>query len=102
MIEQIGIDSVEELFADVPHKFRLEGRLDLPHPTSEQEVRRYVDSVLSKNRTNRDMLVFLGAGCWPHYVPAAVEALVRRTELLTSYTPYQPEASQGMLQSLFE
>lgn len=102
MIEQIGIDSVEELFADVPHKFRFERRLDLPHPTSEQEVRRYVDSVLSKNRTNRDISVFLGAGCWPHYVPAAVEALVRRTELLTSYTPYQPEASQGMLQALFE
>lgn len=102
LMKQIGIDSVEELFEDVPQKFRLQKRLNLPHPTSEQKVRRYIDSLLSKNRTNRDMLVFLGAGCWPHHVPAAVEAVVKRTELLTSYTPYQPEVSQGMLQSLFE
>ena len=102
MIEQIGVGSVEELFADIPYKFRLGKTLDLPHPTSEREVRRFVNNVLSKNRTDKDMLFFLGAGCWPHYVPAAVEALIGRTELLTSYTPYQPEASQGMLQSLFE
>lgn len=102
LIEQIGIDSVEELFADVPYKFRLKERLDLPHPTSELEVRRYVEGLLSRNRTNKDMPVFLGAGCWPHYVPAAVEAIVKRTEFLTAYTPYQPEVSQGMLQALFE
>ena len=101
-MDQIGIDSIEELYADVPRKFRLKKRLDLPHPTSELKVRRYVDSVLSKNRTNRDMPVFLGAGCWPHYIPAAVETIIKRTELLTSYTPYQPEVSQGMLQALFE
>lgn len=101
-MEQIGIDSIEELYADVPRKFRLEKRLNLPHRTSEPKVRRYVADLLQKNRTNRDMPIFLGAGCWPHYIPAAVEAIVKRTELLTSYTPYQPEASQGMLQALFE
>ncbi len=102
LMEQIGIDSVEELYADVPHKFRLKKRLNLPYPTSELEVRKHVDNLLSKNKTNSSMLVFLGAGCWAHYIPATVENITRRTELLTSYTPYQPEISQGMLQALFE
>jgi glycine dehydrogenase subunit 1 len=102
LMKQIGIDNIEELFADIPQEFRLRKRLDLPQPASEQNVSKHVDNLLSRNRANRDMAVFLGAGCWPHYIPAVVEALVNRTEFLTSYTPYQPEASQGTLQALFE
>jgi len=102
MMKQIGIKSIEELYVDIPQKFRLKKGLNLPSPASEHEVRIHVESLLSKNKTHRDMPIFLGAGCWPHYVPAAVEAVVQRTELLTSYTPYQPEVSQGMLQALFE
>jgi glycine dehydrogenase subunit 1 len=102
MMRAIGIQSTKELYADVPQKFRLRRRLDLPKPASEHEVKRHVEAVLSKNTTFKDASIFLGAGCWPHYVPAAVETIIQRTELFTSYTPYQPEASQGMLQALFE
>ena len=102
MMKQIGVQSIEELYADVPKKFRLKKKLDLPDPMSEHEVKRFIETLLSKNVTSQEMPVFLGAGCWPHYVPAVVEEIIQRTELLTSYTPYQPEVSQGMLQALFE
>jgi glycine dehydrogenase subunit 1 len=102
MMRDIGIKSVEELYSDIPKQLMLKRRLDLPSQTSELEVRRHVERLLAKNRTSREMPTFLGAGCWPHYVPAVVESIVQRTELLTSYTPYQPEISQGMLQILFE
>ena len=102
MMREIGITSIEELYADVPENYRLKNPLNLPEALSEFEVRKHVERLLSKNRTCNDMPVFLGAGCWPHYVPAAVKEIVQRNELLTSYTPYQPEISQGMLQTLFE
>ena len=102
MMQAIGIKSIEELYADVPPKFRLRRRLNLPDARSEHDVRRIVEGHLSKNESSQNIPVFLGAGCWPHYVPAAVEAVVQRTELFTSYTPYQPEISQGLLQALFE
>jgi len=102
MMREIGIESIEELYADVPRKFRLRRRLNLPDTKSEHEVRRVVEELLSRNGTSLDMPMFLGAGCWPHYVPAVVETIAQRTEFLTSYTPYQPEISQGLLQALFE
>jgi len=102
MMEEIGIKSIEELYVDVPQKFRLQRRLNLPAPASEHEVKRHVEKLLAKNKTSREMPIFLGAGCWPHYVPAVVDAIVQRAEFLTSYTPYQPEISQGILQALFE
>ncbi|MDH5450218.1 MAG: aminomethyl-transferring glycine dehydrogenase subunit GcvPA [Candidatus Bathyarchaeota archaeon] len=102
MMKQIGIQNIEELYADVPRKFRLKKKLNLPNFMSEHEVKRFIETLLSKNVTSQEMPTFLGAGCWPHYVPAVVEEIIQRTELLTSYTPYQPEISQGMLQVLFE
>ena len=102
MKREIGIKNIDELYSDVPKRFMLKRRLNLPHPMSEHEVRRHVESLLARNMSSRDMPVFLGAGCWPHYVPAVVENIINRTEFLTSYTPYQPEISQGMLQCLFE
>ena len=102
MMEEIGITSVEELYADVPQEFRLRKRLSLPDPTSEYEVKRHLERLLARNKTGRDMPIFLGAGCWPHYAPAVVDVIVQRAEFLTAYTPYQPEISQGILQALFE
>ncbi len=102
MMKEIGIKNIDELYSDVPERFMLKHRLNLPPPTSEYEVKLHVEALLAKNKTSRNMPVFLGAGCWPHYVPAVVENITQRTELLTSYTPYQPEISQGMLQTLFE
>jgi len=102
MMREIGIKDIEELYVDVPKKFRLKRRLNLPKPLSEHEVRRKVEVLLSKDKTTRDMPTFLGAGCWAHHVPAVVDAIVQRSEFLTSYTPYQPEISQGILQAMFE
>jgi glycine dehydrogenase subunit 1 len=102
-MREIGIKSIEELYADIPEKYFLRKPLNLPtEGLSEFEVKRRIETLLSKNRTCEDMPIFLGAGCWPHYVPAAVREIIQRSEFLTSYTPYQPEISQGMLQALFE
>jgi glycine dehydrogenase subunit 1 len=102
MMREIGIKSIDELYLDTPEKYRLRKPLNIPEGLSEFEVKKHVENLLSKNKTCNDMLVFLGAGCWPHYVPAVVKEIVQRSEFLTSYTPYQPEVSQGMLQALFE
>lgn len=102
MMKEIGIKSIDELYVDVPKRFRLKKRLDLPAASSEHKVKSHVEKLLAKNQTSRDMPIFLGAGCWPHYTPAVVDAIVQRAEFLTSYTPYQPEISQGILQALFE
>lgn len=102
LLDVIGIHSVDEAFSDIPEKVRLAKRISLPESRSEAEVRREVEGILSKNITSKDLLSFLGGGVWGHYVPAAVDAVASRGEFLTSYTPYQPEISQGMLQSLFE
>ncbi|MGC8895697.1 MAG: aminomethyl-transferring glycine dehydrogenase subunit GcvPA [Candidatus Bathyarchaeia archaeon] len=103
IMREIGIKSIDELYADVPEKYKLKKPLNIPQtPSSEFEVKRHVEALLSKNKTYNDMPIFLGAGCWPHYVPAVVKEIVQRSEFLTAYTPYQPEISQGMLQALFE
>lgn len=103
MMRQIGIESIDELYTDIHEKYRLKDSLNLPkNGLSEFEVKKNVEALLSENRTCEEMPVFLGAGCWPHYVPAVVKEIVQRSELLTAYTPYQPEIAQGMLQALFE
>ena len=103
MMREIGIEDLEELYADVPEKYRLRRPLNLPRKAlSEFEVKRHIEALLSKNACCNNMSIFLGAGCWPHYVPAVVQDITQRSEFLTSYTPYQPEISQGMLQALFE
>jgi glycine dehydrogenase subunit 1 len=103
MMRELGVESIDELYSDIPEKFRLKKALNVPGKAlSEFEVRRHVETLLSKNKSSNDMPIFLGAGCWPHYVPAVVQEIVSRSEFLTSYTPYQPEVSQGMLQALFE
>lgn len=102
MMQQLGIKNINELYADIPEKLMLKRKLNLPKAMSEQEVKQHIEGLLRKNKSAYDMPTFLGAGCWPHYVPAAVDNIVQRSEFITSYTPYQPEISQGMLQALFE
>lgn len=102
MMREIGIKSIDELYADIPEKFLLKRTLNLPESMSEHDVRKHVEALLRKDKGQRDMPTFLGAGIWPHCVPAVVDDIVQRTEFLTSYTPYQPEISQGMLQAMFE
>lgn len=101
MLEELGIASVDELFTDIPLEVRVDG-IDLPKGMSELEVIRTVRSVLGDNVTAADRPCFLGAGVYHRFIPSAVKTITSRSEFITSYTPYQPEISQGMLQSLFE
>ena len=101
MLREIGVKNVDELYSDIPSKYLLE-RFDFPLPRSEMEVKELVEKILSKNRCMGELKLFIGGGAWPHYIPSAVKEIVSRSEFLTSYTPYQPEASQGILQALFE
>jgi len=98
----IGIESVEELFSDIPEEIRLKKPLHLPKALSELDIRRKTEEILKKNRSVKELTSFLGGGIWPHHVPAVVDEVSSRSEFLTSYTPYQPEISQGILQALFE
>ena len=102
MLQEIGITSIDELFSDIPKEIRNTAKLKIPSRMSEVDVRRKVESVLAKNLSTKEVVSFLGAGIWLHHVPAAVDAIISRGEFLTSYTPYQPEISQGMLQAMFE
>jgi len=101
MLRFLGLKSVDELFSDIPAEVRISG-LRLPKGMSELELRRELESLLSSNRSADRMPMFLGAGVYNHFIPAAVKAVASRSEFVTSYTPYQPEISQGMLQALFE
>ena len=101
MLETIGVASVEELFADVPHAHRFP-RLDLPQGMSEPEVAALFRRLAGANGALDTHSCFLGAGAYHHYTPALVPHLLFRSELYTAYTPYQPEVSQGTLQTIFE
>ncbi len=98
LMEEIGIEDIESLFSDIPEEARVPG-LDLPDGLPEFELQRKIDDILSLNSS---VLSFLGGGAYHHHIPAAVGAIISRGEFFTSYTPYQPEVSQGMLQSIFE
>jgi glycine dehydrogenase subunit 1 len=102
MLEAIGVSAVDELFADLPAGVRFDRELVLPPALSEQELTAYFEELASQNVHVGDELSFLGAGLYDHYVPAVVDAVLQRGEFLTAYTPYQPELSQGVLQSIFE
>src|SRR3954467_4416467 len=102
MLGAIGVDSLEDLFADIPESVRLGREIDLPPGRSEQEVYEHLASLAARNRSAEDEVTFLGAGMYDNYVPALVDTLLSRSEFLTPYTPYQPEISQGGLQVMFE
>src|SRR5438045_1264803 len=102
MLAAIGVSSVEELFRDIPASVRLDRELALDPPLGEQELTRHLEELAARNVDTSRELSFLGAGIYDHYVPAIVDAVLQRGELLTAYTPYQPEMSQGVLQAIFE
>ncbi len=100
MLERLGVDSIDELFKDVPDNIKTE--LELPKGMSEMDVVNHVKKLLNRNSSLDQSSCFLGAGIYDHYVPAIVFEILGRSEFYTSYTPYQSEVSQGMLQALFE
>ena len=102
MLEVIGVDSIDRLFETIPDDVKLKELLDIPGPWSEIESRRWFRGLAATNSTAVDHLSFLGGGAYLHYQPACIDQLLLRAEFLTSYTPYQPEVSQGTLQSIFE
>jgi glycine dehydrogenase subunit 1 len=103
MLEFLGLAHVDELFAHIPAAVRLAGGLDLPAGRSETETLEAIGALAADNRPAVSRLVcFAGGGAYDHEIPAAVRALVGRSEFVTSYTPYQPELAQGVLQALFE
>jgi glycine dehydrogenase subunit 1 len=101
MLDAVGVSSVPELFRDIPDSLRSRATIDLPAGLPEQDVTRIVEELASRNK-GAGMVSFLGAGAYPHFVPAAVDSILRRAENYSAYTPYQPEVSQGTLQSIFE
>jgi glycine cleavage system P protein (glycine dehydrogenase) subunit 1 len=102
MLEAVRVSSVDELFRDIPEEVRFDRELDVPPALSEPELVAHLEDLAARNASTRDELSFLGAGMYDHYVPAVVDAVLARGELLTAYTPYQPEMSQGVLQAIFE
>jgi glycine dehydrogenase subunit 1 len=102
MLARIGVPSIGALFADIPADKRIDGLLDLPSTKSEIEVERILGAMAAQNVAAGAAPFFVGAGAYRHHVPASVDHLIQRSEFLTSYTPYQPEVSQGTLQYLFE
>jgi glycine dehydrogenase subunit 1 len=102
MLAEIGVASVDELFAELPAEVRLDRPLDLPDGLGESEVFDHLSALAERNAHADTELCFLGAGFYDHYVPAIVDAITQRSEFLTPYTPYQPEISQGGLQAMFE
>jgi glycine dehydrogenase subunit 1 len=102
MLAVVGAASLDALFEDVPLSARLSRPVDLPGFQGEAEVERHLARLAAKNRAAGDGPFFCGAGAYRHHVPATVDHLIQRSEFLTSYTPYQPEITQGTLQALFE
>src|SRR5882757_4092140 len=100
MLKVIGVDSIDRLFETIPAGVKLTELLDIPGPWSEIESRRWFRALAAKNKTAADHVSFLGGGAYLHYQPACIDQLLLRAEFLTSYTPYQPEVSQGTLQCL--
>src|SRR5919106_48465 len=99
MLSALGIDSIDELFADIPAGLRARG-LDLPEPLDELSLAMHLEGLAARNRTG--LASFLGAGAYRHHIPPTVDQVLSRGEFYTSYTPYQPEISQGTLQTIYE
>jgi glycine cleavage system P protein (glycine dehydrogenase) subunit 1 len=100
MLATIGLSSMDELFRDIPAAMRYGRALEVAPALTEPELQRHLEELAGKNVV--DEICFLGAGIYDHHVPAVVDAVLQRGELLTAYTPYQPEMSQGVLQAIFE
>ena len=102
MLDVIGIETLDELFQTIPDNLILKRDLRLNPGMSELEIERKMKELGKKNRTTDDLICFLGAGAYDHYIPSIIKHLAKRSEFYTAYTPYQPEISQGTLQAIFE
>ena len=100
MLKEIGYSSIEDLFAHIPDEVKIKGGLNIPEGKSELEVRREMENIASKNQVFK--IIFRGAGAYRHFIPSIVNSVISKENLLTAYTPYQAEISQGILQSIFE
>src|SRR5277367_5286256 len=100
MLEEIGVNSIDDLFAVIPAEYRLERDLDIPRQHGESEIIEWFRTAAAKYTVRHTS--FLGAGAYRHYRPVIIDSLVQRGEFLTSYTPYQAEITQGTLQAIFE
>ncbi len=99
MLKEIGVDNILNLFSDVDKNLISKEQLKISTKLSEIEVRKKTEKISKKNKLMKN---FLGAGCYNHFIPAVVDHIISRSEFYTAYTPYQPEISQGSLQSIFE
>ncbi|HPT83088.1 MAG TPA: aminomethyl-transferring glycine dehydrogenase subunit GcvPA [Limnochordia bacterium] len=102
MLASLGLERIDDLFQDIPAEAMFRGELDVPGPLSEAELIRHFRTLAEKNKDATKLVSFLGAGVYDHLVPSIVKHLIGRGEFLTAYTPYQPEITQGVLQSIFE
>lgn len=102
MLSFLGIESVDELFADIPENVRFKGSLQIPQALSEPDTARHFSKLAKSNVDSSEYAYFLGAGIYDHYIPSTVNHVISRSEFYTAYTPYQPEISQGELQAIFE
>ncbi len=102
LLRSIGVERFEDLLANIPDQFLKRCRIDLPAPLSEPELTRLMHDLARKNAQAVDYVSFLGGGAYDHFIPAVVDFLLARSEFYTAYTPYQPEVSQGTLQSIYE
>ena len=102
MLDVVGVPDLETLFGTVPEGCRREAELQLPEPLTEMELTAHVGALASTVAVSPEYLSFLGAGSYEHFIPASVSYLLGRSEFSTSYTPYQPEMSQGTLQAMYE
>src|SRR5690242_2308234 len=102
MLATLGFSSLEDLLTPVPEHVRLGRALDLPPALAEPDLKRLMTNMAAKNKNLDTTISFLGAGTYDHAIPSVVPHLQRRSEFVTSYTPYQPEVSQGMLQTIYE
>jgi glycine dehydrogenase subunit 1 len=102
MLTTVGVDSLDDLFATIPDECRSRNELNLPEALTEWELDNHIDELGGTMAVSPEFKVFMGAGSYAHYIPASVRHLLSRSEFVTSYTPYQPEMSQGTLQAIFE
>ncbi|GIO07729.1 glycine dehydrogenase [Brevibacillus reuszeri] len=101
MLRDIGFSSIEDIFADIPQELRLQEKMNIPPALTEYELDRHVNLLLNKNHTTKENISFLGAGCWPHFVPVVCDEINSRAEFLTAYAG-EPYEDKGRFQALFE
>ena len=102
MLKAVGVDNLDHLFSTIPEDCRFRGDLNLPEPLTEWELNDHMASLAHSMGISPEYKVFMGAGSYEHFVPASISHLLSRSEFVTSYTPYQPEMSQGTLQAIYE